>query len=56
MLRPDGLTLMELELIDPFLHLEFCEGSAELLAASITSRVENDPSRPEAKSVRTMPN
>jgi hypothetical protein len=43
-LRPDHLTLMELELIDPYLHLEFCDGSAGLLAASIISRMENGKS------------
>jgi glutathione synthase/RimK-type ligase-like ATP-grasp enzyme len=52
-LRPDGLTLMELELIDPYLHLEFCDGSADLLAAAIISRIEAEERPYRAKSAVT---
>lgn len=38
-LRPEGLILMELELIDPYPHLEFCEGSSDAFARAILRRL-----------------
>lgn len=40
LVRPDGFMLMELELIDPYLYLEFAPGSAERMARAIIERVK----------------
>lgn len=37
--RPDGFLLMELELIEPYLYLEFAPGSADRLAEALTARL-----------------
>jgi len=39
LVRPGGFMLMELELIDPYLYLEFAPGSAERLARAILQRL-----------------
>lgn len=39
LVRPDGFTLMELELIDPYLYCEFAPGSAELFAQALLRRM-----------------
>jgi len=38
--RPDGFMLMELELIEPYLYLEFAPGSAERLAEALIARLD----------------
>ncbi|MEZ0168882.1 RimK family alpha-L-glutamate ligase [Microvirga sp. TS319] len=37
--RPSGFMLMELELIEPYLYLEFAPGSAERMARAVLNRV-----------------
>jgi glutathione synthase/RimK-type ligase-like ATP-grasp enzyme len=44
-LRPKGLMVMELELIDPYPHLEFAEGSSDVLANAIVKRLHSMPDR-----------
>jgi glutathione synthase/RimK-type ligase-like ATP-grasp enzyme len=39
LVRPDGFMLMELELIDPYLYLEFAPGSADVMARALMRRV-----------------
>jgi hypothetical protein len=37
--RPGGFMLMELELIDPYLYLEFAPGSADVMARAVLQRL-----------------
>jgi len=37
--RPNGFMLMEIELIEPYLYLEFAPGSAEKMARAIVERI-----------------
>jgi glutathione synthase/RimK-type ligase-like ATP-grasp enzyme len=39
LVRPEGFMLMELELIDPYLYLEFAPGSADNLARALLRRL-----------------
>ena len=39
LVRSSGFTLMELELIDPYLYLEFAPGSADVMARSVLKRL-----------------
>jgi len=39
LVRPDGFMLMELELIDPYLYLEFAPGSADVMAGALLQRL-----------------
>jgi glutathione synthase/RimK-type ligase-like ATP-grasp enzyme len=39
LVRPSGFTLMELELIDPYLYLEFAPGSADVIARAVLQRL-----------------
>jgi len=39
LVRPSGFTLMELELIDPYLYLEFAPGSADVMARAVVRRL-----------------
>jgi len=39
LVRPDGFMLMELELIEPYLYLEFAPGSADQLAQALLRRL-----------------
>jgi glutathione synthase/RimK-type ligase-like ATP-grasp enzyme len=39
LVRPDGFMLMELELIDPYLYLEFAPGSADVMARALLQRL-----------------
>lgn len=39
--RPNGFMLMELELIEPYLYLEFAPGSAERMARAIVERAKS---------------
>jgi glutathione synthase/RimK-type ligase-like ATP-grasp enzyme len=39
LVRPDGFMLMELELIDPYLYLEFAPGSADGMAKALLQRL-----------------
>jgi glutathione synthase/RimK-type ligase-like ATP-grasp enzyme len=39
LVRPSGFMLMELELIDPYLYLEFAPGSADVMAKALLQRL-----------------
>jgi glutathione synthase/RimK-type ligase-like ATP-grasp enzyme len=39
LVRPDGFMLMEMELIDPYLYLEFAPGSADVMARALLQRL-----------------
>jgi hypothetical protein len=39
LVRPSGFMLMELELIDPYLYLEFEPGSADRMAGALLERL-----------------
>jgi hypothetical protein len=39
LVRADSFMLMELELIDPYLYLEFAPGSADVMAKALLQRL-----------------